>query len=530
MKNIFVAFLKRHILAIILLGFLFSGSSIFWTEDLMFSDAEMYSANFGWPVAFLEQNFSQLSPSKSDYPITMKVGTPLEYPAHVSSEAFVVAGLLNSAWLFAVLFLLYVTIPQIRFIFRLFYARYILGICIVGVVGFVLFLMYITHKAQNQGVQIPPPIILPAPQISNMPFPPPQDTVDRKSVAISNDEARRMGLPVTEEEWAPIRAKQALVDATVASFTHGKAFNPTLKEMLFRNRGTKKVAVYGEFDSEASLYKLYIYDIEKDERRELISIPAVENRRLNASIRKLGSNVLQVFYGSLGSEYSNMPPREFLIDPGNGVVKEVTADPIFSISGGSTPVIFSPDETMYTKWGGSYAWSRDLTGGITYSFPTLGCKKQLWLSSGVEVLCEDNGFLNTFDITTGEKKNTGIAYDSNTDILYFDEGLVFHRIKGKGRDSYPRGIGVTKFSNRLFSTPKKEILFESNNKKGVWFNKYLPETKEIVFSAGGVLYRAKLSNVSGTIVEVKDRECAGSIGLKKGEYAKCYLEKEKKQA
>ncbi len=527
MKNIFVTFLKRHTLAVVFLGFLFSGSSIFWTEDLMFSDAQLYSANFGWPVAFLEQNFSQLSPLKSDYPIIMKVGSPLEYPAHISNEVFIAAWLFNSAWFFVVFFLLYVTIPQIRFIFRLLYARYIFGVCLIAVVGLVSFFMYTTHKAQSQGVQVPPPslMILSSPQTSNLPLPPPPDK-PRKSVAISNEEARKMGLAVTEEEWAPIRAKQALIDATLASFTHGKLFNPTLKEMLFRDRGTKQVAVYGEFDSEASLYKLYVYDIEDGELRELISIPAKENYRFDVSIRKLGSNVLQVSYGSLGSEYGNIPPREFLVDPGNGIVKEVTADPIFSTSGRGTSVIFSPDETMYTKWGGSYAWSRDLIGGTTYSFPTLGCRNPFWLSPGVEVLCEYDGFLNIFDITTGEKQNTGIAYDSNMDRLYFDEGLIFHRIIGEGRDSYPRGIGVTKFSSRLFSTPKKEILFESDIEKGVWFNKYLPKTKEIIFSVGGVSYRAKLNNVYGTMAEITDRKCAASFGLKDREYMMCYLEKE----
>ena len=159
----FATFFKSHIWAIILLALFFTVSSLFWTTDTVRSHADLDNLSFGWPVSFVEQNFSRLSPPAWFFPHDYGFGLPQEYSSMLSWEALLFSWSINAMWLLFVFFLLYTTFHKTQRFFRFLSIPWILGTFVVLLLCSIIFLVTIHYTNKPPKVySIPPEVQLPS--------------------------------------------------------------------------------------------------------------------------------------------------------------------------------------------------------------------------------------------------------------------------------------------------------------------------------------------------------------------------------
>lgn len=67
MKNI-IKFFREKGLAILLLSVIFTFSSLFWMNDIVYNRKDLGAIELGWPISFVVQNHSQLDPPEYWFP------------------------------------------------------------------------------------------------------------------------------------------------------------------------------------------------------------------------------------------------------------------------------------------------------------------------------------------------------------------------------------------------------------------------------------------------------------------------------
>lgn len=159
-----IKFLKEKWLAILLLSVIFTFSSLFWTRDTVHNQGELSGIELGWPISFVVQDYSQLSPPEHWFANRIGLGTPQEYPASLRFLPLSFSIALNFLIIFNIVFAVIELNPRLLLLRRIVSTKYILGavgITLLALITFFSIFMSITRSPM--GVGIPPPYV-PTPQ------------------------------------------------------------------------------------------------------------------------------------------------------------------------------------------------------------------------------------------------------------------------------------------------------------------------------------------------------------------------------
>lgn len=159
-----IKFFKEKGFAILLLSVVFTFSSLFWTRNTVHKQEELSGIELGWPVPFVVQDYSQLSPPQQWFANRIGLGTPQEYPASLRFLPLSFSIALNFLVIFNIVFVVIELNPRLLLLRRIVSTEYILGAVGVALLALVTFFVIFASNTRSQmGVGIPPPYI-PTPQ------------------------------------------------------------------------------------------------------------------------------------------------------------------------------------------------------------------------------------------------------------------------------------------------------------------------------------------------------------------------------
>ena len=98
--------MKKKIALILFLAIIFTLSSLFWTSDTVNNQRDLVDVDLGWPISFITQDHSRLSPPESWFPNNSKFGLPQEYPTSIHLLIFIFNILVNFLIIFGVIFII----------------------------------------------------------------------------------------------------------------------------------------------------------------------------------------------------------------------------------------------------------------------------------------------------------------------------------------------------------------------------------------------------------------------------------------
>ncbi|MDO8604268.1 MAG: hypothetical protein Q7K40_02615 [bacterium] len=157
-----IKFLKEKGFAILLLSVIFTSSSLFWTRGTAHNQEELSGIKLGWPISFVVQDYSQLSPPEWWWPNRIGLGTPQEYPVSFRSLQFYFSVALNFLIIFNILFVVLELNPRLFLLRKIISVKYIIGAVGVALLALITFFVILASSTRSQmGVGIPPPYIVP---------------------------------------------------------------------------------------------------------------------------------------------------------------------------------------------------------------------------------------------------------------------------------------------------------------------------------------------------------------------------------
>lgn len=158
MKNM-IEFLKEKGLAILLLSVIFTVSSLFWTNDIVYDHKDLGAIELGWPISFVVQNHSQLEPPEYWFPHKMGFGLPQEYSTSLNFPQFGFSVVFNFLIIFSIVFIILKFNPRLLFLRKIISVRYIVGAISATLFIFISFFIYMYITRPQINMQMAPPDI-----------------------------------------------------------------------------------------------------------------------------------------------------------------------------------------------------------------------------------------------------------------------------------------------------------------------------------------------------------------------------------
>lgn len=161
-------FLKEKGIAILLLSVIFTFSSLFWTTDVVETQAGMSSIDLGWPKHFVNQNHSQKDPPEWWFPNNIGFGLPQEYSTSIYFLPFVFSTAINFLIIFGFIFVVLKFNPNLHLLRKIISVKYIVSAVGLAFLLLVSLLIFDNSKRISQmDVGVPPPeAMLPTPSPS----------------------------------------------------------------------------------------------------------------------------------------------------------------------------------------------------------------------------------------------------------------------------------------------------------------------------------------------------------------------------
>lgn len=198
-----IKFLKEKWFAVLLLSVIFTFSSLFWTRDTVYNQRDLSDVALGWPIVFVIQDYSQLSPPDQWFANRIGFGIPQEYPASLRFSPLFFSIAINFLIIFNIVFAVVELNSGLLFLRRIVSVKYVMSAVGLALLAFVSFFVIFTSTARPQmGVGIPPPYIQPPqPKISGMAS---VDTEVQTAQPLSIEDIKMM-LPVRAIDDSQIR-------------------------------------------------------------------------------------------------------------------------------------------------------------------------------------------------------------------------------------------------------------------------------------------------------------------------------------
>lgn len=152
-------FLREKGFVILLLSIIFTLGSLFWTSDVVSGQGDLNRVDLGWPIHFITQDYSQLTPPESWFPNNLKFGLPQEYPTSIHFLPFIFDTAINFLIIFGSIFIILEFNLNVHFLRKILRVKYIVGV--VGLVFLILISYVVFTEVRNKlqrGIGTPPDV------------------------------------------------------------------------------------------------------------------------------------------------------------------------------------------------------------------------------------------------------------------------------------------------------------------------------------------------------------------------------------
>lgn len=153
-----VDFFKEKWVAVLLLSVVVTLGSLLWTGDTAYHQADLSTIELGWPVLFVAQNHSQLSPPDWWFPHRIGLGLPQEYPTSVYLLRFSLSIFLNFLIILSVVFIILKFNPRRVFLKKIISSKYVI-FSVTAALSVLVFLSIVfertTRLPMGDGVPLP---------------------------------------------------------------------------------------------------------------------------------------------------------------------------------------------------------------------------------------------------------------------------------------------------------------------------------------------------------------------------------------
>ncbi|OHA84315.1 MAG: hypothetical protein A2937_02145 [Candidatus Yonathbacteria bacterium RIFCSPLOWO2_01_FULL_47_33b] len=165
-----IEFLKEKGLAVLLLSIIFTSGSLLWTRGTAHNQKELSGIKLGWPISFVVQNHSQLSPLAEWFPHQIGLGLPQEYPTSFRFLQFSFSVASNFFIIFSGVFIILKRNPRLVLLKEVMSVKYVF--LATGTMLLILVFLVVVFDnlvVSKNGASIPPPhISSPQPTKSGM--------------------------------------------------------------------------------------------------------------------------------------------------------------------------------------------------------------------------------------------------------------------------------------------------------------------------------------------------------------------------
>jgi len=144
-----ITFFKEKGFTILLLSFIFTLGSLFWFwGDIAYSQSDLSSLEFGWPMHFITQDQSQLDPPAWWFPHRLGFGAAQEFSIKsFQFLPFAIDIIFNFIIIFSIVFIVLKFNPRLVFLRKIISVKYILGVIGAALIIFIS-LIYISVPPQ----------------------------------------------------------------------------------------------------------------------------------------------------------------------------------------------------------------------------------------------------------------------------------------------------------------------------------------------------------------------------------------------